>query len=111
MNKKTVANHFTLLGAMLNVGKEIGWLAVVPRIRKPKVHVFGSDFGYLRTDEEIRVFLVAASEEDPKVFAFYAAAIYTGMRAGEFAGLYWGDVSFERRLITVQRSFLGSDEG
>jgi len=108
LNKKTVANHLTLLGAMLNVAKEIGWLSVVPRIRKPKVRIFANDFSYLRTDEELRVFLVAANDEDAKVFAFYAAAIYTGMRAGELAGLHWGDVSFERRLITVQRSFAGS---
>jgi len=107
LNKKTVANHLTLLGAMLNVAKELGWLAVVPRIRKPKVRMFVNDFSYLRTDEEIRTFLVAASDEDAKVFAFYATAIYTGMRAGELAGLHWGDVSFERRLITVQRSFSG----
>jgi integrase len=41
------------------------------------------------------------------VFDLYATAIYTGMRAGELAGLHWEDVSFERRLITVQRSFDG----
>jgi integrase len=107
LNKKTVANHLTLLGAMLNAAKDIGWLAVVPRIRKPKVRMFANDFSYLRTDDEIRTFLVAANEEDAKVFAFYASAVYTGMRAGELAGLHWGDVSFERRLLTVQRSFSG----
>jgi integrase len=107
LTKKTTANHLTLLGAMLNVAKEIGWLAVVPRIRKPKVRIFSADFSYLRTDEEIRRFLVAAHEEDAKVFAFYAAAVYTGMRAGEIAGLHWGDISFDSRLITVQRSYDG----
>jgi integrase len=107
LNKKTINNHLTLLGAMLNAARDIGWLAMAPRIRKPKVRIFGNDFSYLRTDEEVRTFLVAAIEEDAKVFAFYATAIYTGMRAGELAGLHWGDVSFERRLISVQRSFSG----
>ncbi len=55
LNKKTVANHLTLLGAMLNAAKDIGWLALVPRIRKPKVRIFSSDFSYLRTDEETQV--------------------------------------------------------
>jgi integrase len=32
---------------------------------------------------------------------------YTGMRAGELAALEWPDIDFERRLITVQRSFDG----
>jgi len=37
----------------------------------------------------------------------YATAIYTGMRAGELAGLRREDIDLERRLITVQRSFDG----
>ncbi len=41
------------------------------------------------------------------MFGLYALAAYTGMRAGEIAGLEWADVDFERRLITVQRSFEG----
>jgi len=41
------------------------------------------------------------------VFVFYATAIYTGLRAGEIAALEWSDVDFERRLVTVQRSFDG----
>jgi hypothetical protein len=44
-------------------------MAVVPRIPKPKVRGFGNDFGYLRTDEDVRAFLVAAHEEDARVFA------------------------------------------
>jgi integrase len=107
LNKKTVANHLTLLGSMLNVAKEIGWLTVVPRIRKPRVRIFSADFSYLRTDEEVRRFLVAANEEARVTLVMYSVAIYTGMRAGELAGLHWGDVSFEGRLITVQRSFSG----
>ncbi len=45
--------------------------------------------------------------------ALYMTALYTGMRAGELAGLQWADVDFNTRLITVQRSFEGptkSDE-
>ncbi len=55
----------------------IGWMlfTVVPRIRKPKVRIVSADFSYLRTDEEVRRFLVPAHEEDAKVFAFYAAAV------------------------------------
>lgn len=107
LSKKTVANHLTLLGSMLNVAKDLGWLPTVPRIRKPKVRIFASDFSYLRTNEEIRRFLVAAREESRICLEFYSTAIYTGMRAGELAGLHWGDVNFDQRLINVQRSFLG----
>lgn len=107
LNKKTVANQLTLLGAMLNVAKDLGWLVVLPRIRKPKVRFFSTDYRYLRSDEEIRRFFSAANDEGPKIFAMYATGVYTGLRAGELAGLQWGDVNFDRRLIAVQRSFGG----
>lgn len=107
LNRKTIANHLTTFIAMLNVAVDLGWLLKVPRIRKPKVRVFDADYSYLRTDEEIRRFLRGAHQEGPMVFSLYATAVYTGMRAGELAGLRWDDVSFERRLITVQRSFNG----
>jgi integrase len=110
LDKKTIANHLTLLGAMLKAAQDLSWLVILPRIRKPKVRL-NADFGYLRTDEELRRFLVAAHDEDRGAFVLYAAAAYTGMRAGELAGLQWGDVSFEQRLIAVQRSYAGPTKG
>ena len=107
LNKKTIANHLTLLISMLNVAVDLGWLTKVPRIRKPKTPLFNRDFHFLGTDEEIRRFLIAAREASEDAFVLYACAIYTGMRLGELAGLHWGDVDFDRRLITVQRSFNG----
>jgi integrase len=61
----------------------------------------------LRTDDEVKRFLLAAREEGERVFVFYAVAVYTGLRAGELAALEGPDVDFDRRLITVQRSFDG----
>jgi integrase len=86
---------------------KVPWLTMVPKFRKPKVAAFSRDFQWLRSDDEVRRFLVAARDEGENVFAFYAVAIYTGMRAGELAALEWPDVDLERRLIAVQRSFDG----
>jgi integrase len=107
LNSKTVANIVTLLITMLNAAVDLGWLHKVPRIRKPKVRTFDKDFSYLRTDEEIARFLRAARDEGDGVDMLYATAVFTGMRAGELAGLRWDDVDFSRRLITVQRSYSG----
>jgi len=107
LDKKTVGNHLTLLVSMLNYAHDLAWLERVPRIRKPRVPFFSTDFAFLRTAAEIQRFLVAAREEGEHIFVLYAAAVYTGMRAGELAGLHWDDVNFDRRLITVQRSFGG----
>lgn len=107
LHPKTINNILTLLIAMLHVAVDLGWLDKVPRIRKPSVRAFSRDFSYLRTDEEVRRFLRAALDEGEMVFVLYACAVFTGMRAGELAGLWWDDVSIERRLITVQRSYDG----
>lgn len=111
LDPKTVANLLTLLVAMLNYAKDLGWLLVVPRIRKPKVRFNEHDFQFLRTTDEIRRCLEAAQVEGPMAVAMYAMAIYTGLRAGELAELTWDLISFDKRLITVQGSFGGPTKG
>ncbi len=106
-SEKTLHNVLTLLISLLNCSVELGWLQACPRIKKPKVAVLSHDFCYLRTDQEITRFLRAALAEGEGVHALYATAVYTGMRAGELAGLRWSDVDLDRRLITVQRSYEG----
>lgn len=107
LDKKTVANHLTLLISMLNLAVELNWLNKAPRIKKPKIRLFSSDYRYLRNKEEIDRLLRAAFAEGEDVFMLYATAIYTGMRAGELAALQRADINFEKRLITVQRSYDG----
>jgi integrase len=106
---QTTRNILTLLGSMFIQAAEWGWIDKTPKIRKPKIRLFSKDYRWLRTAEEIERFLASAKDENewPVVFPMYSTAIYTGMRAGELAGLKWADVNFERRLITVQRSFNG----
>lgn len=105
LNRKTVANHLTLLGSILRVAHELGWMEQLPVIRKPRVRLHSTDYSYLRTGEEEARFLRAAVPEGRMVYVLYLTAISTGLRAGELAGLQWADVDFGTRLITVQRSF------
>lgn len=100
----TVANHLTLLISMLNAAVDLAWLRKVPKIKKPKVPV-AEDYRYLKTTDEIERFLSATEPEDEPVRVMYRLAVYTGMRAGELAGLQWRDVDFARRIITVRRSY------
>jgi integrase len=106
LDKKTIANHVTLLISMLNLARDLGWLLVVPKIKKPKIAV-SQAFAYLTTKDDVRRFLEAARQEGEHIFALYATAVWTGLRAGELACLEWKDVNFSTRLITVQRSFNG----
>ena len=43
----------------------------------------------------------------PSVYGLFATLVYTGLRRGEACGLRWSDVDFDRRLITVRRSYEG----
>ena len=105
--KKTIANLLTLLVAMLNFARDLGWLDRVPRIKKPTIRLDENDYQFLRTPNEIGRFLGAARGESECIHALYATAIFTGARAGELAGLRWEDIDFEHRLIAIQRSFDG----
>lgn len=109
LSPKTLNNHLTLFRTMLKLATEfrVPWLLRVPPFKKPKISLSGKDYQWLRNDDEVRRFLQSAHDEGDNVYVFYLVATYTGMRAGELATLEWSDVDFERRIITVQRSFNG----
>jgi integrase len=101
LSLKTQVNHLTLIISLLNEAKNLGWLAVLPRIKKPRVRVFSQDFAFLRTADEVQRFLSAAAEEGDHIHSLYATAVFTGMRLGELSGLHWSDIDFDRRLSSV----------
>lgn len=109
LNKKTVANHLTLLISLLRLAVDLNWVSKIPNIKKPKTPLFSQDYNYLRTEEEKERFLRAAREEDEVAYLMFATAIYTGLRAGELAALRFSNIRFDgsRSIITVQNSFNG----
>ncbi|MSP93513.1 MAG: site-specific integrase, partial [Myxococcales bacterium] len=104
---QTLRHHLNLLGAMLKHAHRLGWVLRVPPIDKPSVRLNSRDYSYLRTPEEVQRFLRAARDEGDDAFTLYATAVFTGLRQGELAALTWDRVEFDRRLITVDRSFHG----
>jgi integrase len=91
-----------LLRAILKYAAEMGKIDYVPLIKAPRVDPY--DFKVLENEKQISAFLGAAKER-PDAYALYATAVYTGLRAGELAGLRWEDVDFTDNLITVKRSY------
>jgi hypothetical protein len=69
---------------MLGLAKDLGWIADVPRIRKPRINI-SQAYSYLRTSDEIGRFLRAAESEGEMIRTLYAAAVFTGIREGELA--------------------------
>jgi integrase len=107
MHKNTLHHLLTLLISLLRLAQELDWLRKIPKIKKPKIRLFNKDFHYLRTQEELTLFLRAAAEAGDLEYALYATAVFTGMRQGELAGLLWSKVNFEERLIAVDKSWDG----
>lgn len=115
LSPKTVSNHLTLLRTMLHLAVDLGWLAAAPPVRKPRVDPDDEfEQPWLRSSTEIDRLLTSAKRRieprDPHTevpFVLDCAAVYTGMRAGELAGLRWSDVDLTRRSILVRRSYDG----
>lgn len=105
LSPKTINNHLTMLSTMLNRAQEMNWLLQPPKIRKLSNQSSKDLNNYLRTEEEVRRFLLAASQEPLEVYAVYAFAIATGARQGEVAGLKRSNVDFDRGLIRIVNSF------
>jgi integrase len=63
------------------------------------------------TVDEVPIFLTKARERDaskregnPEYCPLFLCAIHTGMRAGELAGLQWGDIDWNGKFLMVRRS-------
>lgn len=110
LSPQTRRHHLGLLSTMLDRAVKVhGWLHQRPLIEKPPQQALHDDEDrpWLRTEAEIARFLEAARVEGEMIHALYATALLTGMRAGELAGLRWGDVSFETQTVHVRRSYSG----
>lgn len=107
LHPNTRQHILTLLVSLFRLALDLGWVRVLPKIKKPRIKLFSKDFSYLRTGEEIARFLRAAREEGELEYVLYSTAIYTGMRQGELAGLRWSEVDLEKRLIIVAHSWDG----
>lgn len=102
---KTTKNILALLKSMLRKAKRMGWIYSVPHFTMPKV--VEPELNFLGTPEEFNALMDAAKEERPGISELYATALYSGMRAGELAGLRRFDVDMKRRRIRVARAYDG----
>jgi integrase len=53
--------------------------------------------------QEVELFLKTVWENSPNYYALFLCALHTGMRSAEIAGLQWGDLDWNQRLIIVRR--------
>ena len=100
---RTVLHYHRLISSILNTA--VFW-QIIPsnpakRVRPPKVKRLEANF----LDEHEATRVVELLEQEPiKHRTMIKLFLYTGIRRGELAGLEWGDIDWDKGLITIQRS-------
>jgi integrase len=89
------------------------WSVLWPKVRKLEER---KDVGKaLSMEEENRLLQTILDQSSPNrsqlLGTFVRVALLTGMRSGEITGLTWGQIDFERRVVTVGRAKTSSGTG
>jgi integrase len=89
----------------LTQGVRWGWLNHNPAVDASPPRVPMKPVTPPSPDEVVRLFR-HAQEDDPELATFVVLAASTGARRGELIALRWGDVDFERDLVSIERGIV-----
>lgn len=104
-SRRTVQYAATLLRGALEQAVNLELLPSNPSRKVPMPRLERTERAVLTT-EEARRFLTAAEAHRFRVLWKFIAL--TGVRRGEALALRWEDIDWERRVVTIQRTFSGS---
>ena len=96
----TVRNVYAVLRTALAKAVRMGWVTVNPCVATDLPRARREEMLFLTADQVAAV--AEAIDSQYRVLVYTAA--WTGLRAGELAGLRWGDVDLLRGVINVRRS-------
>ena len=100
VTNKTVNSIMTFIQAIFNYGVENGYLKTNPIGKIKKLPQTKPPINALN-EIQMETFLRLA--KNTRFYAFFATAIYTGMRRGELLALEWADIDFKLAKITVNK--------
>lgn len=105
LSNKTILNHHSLISSILATAVEWQVIPSNPCNRTKPPKVIRKEARYLDEEEAAQI-LDALRKESIQNQTIVLLLIYTGMRRAELCGLEWGDIDFERQVISVRRSSL-----
>lgn len=115
LKRRTVLDHSALIKSFLNDAVVEGVIATnpadkvhVPRVQENNV----TEKAYLNK-EQAMVFLNYVKDVPTfsKLYCFSKLGLYYGLRRSELLGLRWGAIDFERNEITINHTYVRSEQG
>ncbi len=103
ISPSTIQKEFALLSHMFNIASREWGLAVdnpVRKVSRPKIRNGRTRF--LTKEEAQRLLDCAKTSKNEKLYPYLLVMMHTGMRPSEAAGLRWGDVDLDARLVKLQ---------
>ena len=103
VSPSTIQKEFALLSHMFNVARREWGLPVenpVPDVTRPKVD--NNRTRFLTKEEAQKLLEAAKTSRNKKLYPYLLVMMHTGMRPSEAAGLTWGDVNLDARLVKLQ---------
>ncbi len=113
LSRNSIRNIVAALRLTLNQAIEDGLITANPATKLAKFFkqaISAREIDFLTRDEvplfleQARIRDAAKRKGDPEYCPVFLCAIHTGMRAGELAGLQWGDIDWNGKFIMVRRS-------
>jgi integrase len=99
----TIQKEFALISHMFNIARREWGLQVanpVPEVTRPKV--CNGRTRFLTKEEAQKLLDVAQTSRNKKLYPYLLLMMHTGMRPSEAAGLTWGDVDLDARLVKLE---------
>ena len=98
---RTVQKAHTIIHASLNSARKFGLIPYNPddETNPPKPKPRAMKF---LNQEQVRLFLESAKENDDRYYALYYLALVTGMRQGELLALKWENIDLEKGILNIK---------
>lgn len=102
ISNKTINSVITFVQSVFNYGVDAGYFKLNPIGKIKKLPQVKPPIHFLN-ETQMQVFLECAKRS--RFYAFFATAIYTGMRRGELLALEWKDIDFKKAKISVNKQY------
>ena len=103
VSASTIQKEFALISHLFNVARREWGFPVdnpIPHITRPKIR--NNRTRFLTKEEAQRLLDAAKTSKNAKLYPYLLVMMHTGMRPSEAAGMKWGDIDLENRLVKLQ---------